>query len=374
MNRPTVSFVVPCYRLAQFLPECIESILGQTYGDFEVLIMDDCSPDNTGEVAHSFGDPRVVHVRNPVNLGHLANYNRGIELARGRYIWLISPDDRLRRTYILERYVRVMEANPHVGFACCPAVGLDGCKEGEVENSLSKCDKIFAGRKFLRILLTRGNCVIAASGMVCKECYEQLGSFPTDLPYAGDWFLWCLFALHYDVAYFAEPMVNYRHHELSMTTYLTGERFAIRFKDGLAVLWRIRDKAEALGYEGLVELCRRRIAYQYANNILGRESEGSTYCMSTEEFETSLRAHSSSEYEANSIRMQTWELAADRCFRQREFDRAAELYALAHRYGPLRLKARAKQFLIASHCGDSSVFLKDKWVTVRQRLASLKTR
>jgi glycosyltransferase involved in cell wall biosynthesis len=68
---PIVSFVVPCYKLAHLLRECVESILSQTYGDFEVLIMDDCSPDNTPEVAQSFQHPRVKYVRNDPNLGHL---------------------------------------------------------------------------------------------------------------------------------------------------------------------------------------------------------------------------------------------------------------------------------------------------------------
>jgi glycosyltransferase involved in cell wall biosynthesis len=72
---PIVSFVVPCYKLAHLLRECVESILSQTYGDFEVLIMDDCSPDNTPEVAQSFQHPRVKYVRNDPNLGHLRNYN-----------------------------------------------------------------------------------------------------------------------------------------------------------------------------------------------------------------------------------------------------------------------------------------------------------
>src|SRR5262245_48755944 len=103
-----VSFVVPCYKLAHLLPECIHSILSQTYEDFEVLIMDDCSPDKTPEIAQSFHDPRVKHVRHEKNLGHHRNYNKGIELAHGKYVWLISADDCLRRPYTLERYVQVM--------------------------------------------------------------------------------------------------------------------------------------------------------------------------------------------------------------------------------------------------------------------------
>src|SRR5579862_9390224 len=113
---PKVSFVVPCYKLAHLLPECIQSILSQTYKDFEILIMDDKSPDNTPEVARSFGDERVKHIRNEPNLGHLRNYNKGIGLSRGEHVWLISADDRLRCNYVLQRYVDLMDAHPNVGY------------------------------------------------------------------------------------------------------------------------------------------------------------------------------------------------------------------------------------------------------------------
>src|ERR1700732_62846 len=114
MQSPTVSFVVPCYKLDHLLPECVKSILSQTYSDFEVLIMDDCSPDNTAEVARSFRDPRVKHIRNQPNLGHLHNYNKGINLTRGKYVWLISADDYLRKPHILKRYVDLLDAHPNV--------------------------------------------------------------------------------------------------------------------------------------------------------------------------------------------------------------------------------------------------------------------
>src|SRR5262245_12964431 len=132
MSNPTVSFIVPCYKLAHLLPECVNSILGQTFSDLEILIMDDCSPDNTGEVARSFTDPRVKYVRNDPNLGHLRNYNKGIGLTKGEFVWLISADDCLRRPYIVERYVEVMRKNPRVGYAFCPGVGLAGRQETNV--------------------------------------------------------------------------------------------------------------------------------------------------------------------------------------------------------------------------------------------------
>jgi glycosyltransferase involved in cell wall biosynthesis len=365
---PTVSFVVPCYKLAHLLGECLSSIMSQSYGHFEALILDDCSPDNTPEVARSFHDPRVVHIRNERNLGHLRNYNHGIELARGKYIWLISADDRLRRSYILERYIKVMEANPRVGYACCPAISLDKSDEAHLEGSVSSRDAVFSGRTFARKLLERGNFVIAASGMVRRECYEKLGTFPLDLPYAGDWYLWCLFALHYDVAYFSEPMVNYRQHDLSMTNQLTGERFATRFKDGLAVLWRMHQKAEELGEKDIVKLCRQRIAYQYGHNILGRKLGESTFSMSVEEFESSLQENADSSLEANIIRARTWEIVADGWFRRREFERAQSCYALGRTYDDSRMTVAAKQLLLDLGVGHLVVDLKDKVVDVRRTL------
>src|SRR5262245_31370136 len=112
---PKVSFIIPCFKLAHLLAECVDSILSQTYDDLEIIIMDDCSPDNTAEVAQSFKDHRVRYVRNNVNLGHLRNYNEGIARCRGQYIWLISADDRLRKPYVLQRYVELMDSRPEVG-------------------------------------------------------------------------------------------------------------------------------------------------------------------------------------------------------------------------------------------------------------------
>src|ERR1700731_2287847 len=198
---PTVSFVIPCYKLAHFLPECVNSILDQTYGDFEVLIMDDCSPDNTAEVARSFQDRRVQHIRNESNLGALPNYNKGIGLSRGKYVWLISADDYLRRPYVLQRYVDLMEANPRVSYTFCPGVEVKNGKEtGPLGYSTyGDRDRVIAGRVFLETLLYH-NLVIAPAAMARREYYEKISYFvinpvwggaPIDLIWGGDWYLWC---------------------------------------------------------------------------------------------------------------------------------------------------------------------------------------
>jgi glycosyltransferase involved in cell wall biosynthesis len=339
----------------------VNSILSQTYRDLEVLIMDDCSPDNTPEIAASFSDPRVRYVRNEHNLGHLQNYNKGIELSRGRYVWLISADDRLRRLYLLERYLRVMEENPNVGYACCPSIKLENGLETRVENCAAKRDTIFDGKKFLLKLL-KGNCIAAASGMVRRSCYEKCGTFPLDLPYAGDWFLWCLFALHHDVAYFAEPMVNYRSHEVSMTNYLMKYRAAVTFKEGFVVLWRIRSQAQQVGDAEIVKWCGFRLARLYGNHLVGGKYESWTYRMTEEEFEASLSKEALGRAEENWIRARVWIAAGDCSLKLRKLRDAGEYYRRALQFDRWMMSLHARRFLL--HTGDLGVGLTYKLLEV----------
>jgi hypothetical protein len=167
---------------------------------------------------------------------------RGLLWPQVGYVLLISADDRLRSPHLLQRYVHLLDDNPTVGYVCCPGMRLENGIEAEVEGCLADHDMVLEGKAFLFKLL-RGNFIIAASGMVRRVCYEKYGAFPLDLPYAGDWFLWCLFAVLYDVAYCAEPMVNYRRHELSMTNYLMSQRRRLTLREGFIVLWRIETEA-----------------------------------------------------------------------------------------------------------------------------------
>jgi len=259
MCAPRVSFIVPCYNLAHFLGECVSSILCQSFTDFELLIMDDCSPDNTAEVAASFDDPRVKHMRNERNLGHLANYNRGISLARGDFIWLISADDYLKSSLVVEKYVRVMDAHPRVGYVFCPSVKTsDEGEQGVMEYSvLGEHDRIFSGRQFLLNPLITICCVPAPAAMVRKECYAKLGLFPLDLPHSGDWYLWCLFAMHFDVAYIAEPMVYRRIHRDNMHKLYQDEATDRMYDNNLAVPARIMDFARMQNADDIVLACKK---------------------------------------------------------------------------------------------------------------------
>jgi glycosyltransferase involved in cell wall biosynthesis len=357
MLMPTVSFVVPCYKLAHFLPECVNSILSQTYDNFEVLIMDDCSPDNTREVARSFQDQRVKHIRNDPNLGALSNYNKGITLSRGKYVWLISADDYLRRPYVLQHYVDLMEAQFRVAYTFCPGLAVKNGKETELVGYLRQGnrDRVIAGHVFLKTLLL-SNLVLAPAAMARRECYEKLSFFPinpvwssvpVDLIWGGDWYLWCLFALHGDVGYFSEPMVCYREHDFSSTSVITKENLENCFLAEMAVLWKIKQRAAEVGSRDLSRTCLQAIAYEYANHLAGRKYRSATSTVTMAQFEESLCRHTATEKERQWVRARVFaEMAA--IFQARgDVASASDWYDAATRIDRRLMKVQAKKVLLS---------------------------
>jgi glycosyltransferase involved in cell wall biosynthesis len=360
MQSPTVSFIVPCYKLAHLLSECVNSILSQSFGDFEILIMDDCSPDNTAEVAQSFQDPRVKHIRNDPNLGALRNYNKGISLSRGKYVWLISADDYLRQPYVLHRHVELLETNPQIGYAFSPGVGVINGRETELlgYSVYSDHDEIIDGRDFVKKLLSY-NMVLAPSALARRECYEKISFFlldvvwagiPVDMVWGGDWYLWLLFALYYDVGYFAEPLVCYREHELSMTNAVTQDKVETCWSAEMAVLWMIREKAEALGLRNTSRDCLFAIAAYYARHCVSKDYQwldrSSRYAITIDQFEESLRRSTSCERERDWIRARVFTEMADLLYTQGDPSSARKLYLAGLRKDPLMTKVYAKTLLL----------------------------
>jgi glycosyltransferase involved in cell wall biosynthesis len=345
---PKVTFVIPCYKLAHLLAECVNSILSQTYQDFEVLIMDDCSPDNTPEVARTFKDPRVKHIRNEPNLGHLRNYNKGISLAHGKYVWIISADDRLRQPYILQRYVELMDSHPKVGYVFCAGIGLEDGRETKVLDGYSygNRDKIFEGRRFVSRILT-GDGILAAAVMVRKECYLNVSLFPLDMPHRADIYLWCLFALHYDVAYLAEPMVNYRLHAASMMSTFTRESPWVMVADSFNVLWSIERNAKKLGLSHLIGDCQEIIGRLYACCILANayERRADLVPMSLEECERSVAEMTENPHEQQIVRSYIYISLADQHRLHDERARALQSYASGLRLNPFLPRVWIKYLL-----------------------------
>ena len=127
MHSPKISVLIPTYNYARFLGEAIESVLSQDFRDFELLIVDDCSTDNTIEVARPFcqRDNRVRFAVNSSNLGMVKNWNHCLELARGYYIKFLFGDDKLCHPQALSKMIELLERNPSATLAASGRAILD---------------------------------------------------------------------------------------------------------------------------------------------------------------------------------------------------------------------------------------------------------
>lgn len=131
MKNPKVSIVLPCYNGAKMIGEAIESVIAQTYKDWELIIVNDCSTDNTLEVAQSYADKdqRIRVFSNEKNSKLPASLNHGFREARGEF-WTWTSDDNLLLPTMLEEMTRYLEEHPLVGFIASDFVNID--EEGNV--------------------------------------------------------------------------------------------------------------------------------------------------------------------------------------------------------------------------------------------------
>ena len=239
---------------------------------------------------------RIRYIRNERNLGNIGNYNRGISLTKGDYIWLISADDYLQMDYVLHRYVQVMKSHPKVGYVFSPVIALENSQQTGIMLNYAPfpSDIILNGHRFLTRLL-QGCCVAAPAAIVRRECYEKVSMFPGNMPYAGDWYLWCTFAFYYNVAYIAEPMIIRRLHDRNMTKFYEGEGRRTHMANMLAVPWQMKSQAEAIGLKKIARLCREAVIAEYIAQLSPNSVQTGRPGMSWEEFEESLHSYTTNQ-------------------------------------------------------------------------------
>ncbi|MGH2351068.1 MAG: glycosyltransferase family 2 protein [Chloroflexota bacterium] len=200
---------IPAYNRSVYLRQAIESVLAQTYRDFELLVVDDCSTDDTAAVATTAAahDPRVRYVRNPHNLGMVGNWNRCLDLARGEYVGILHHDDAYLPT-MLEATVGVLDAHP-AGFAYGVAEEVDdagrpvGLRRSRAGNAVLPPAAAFAH-------LLAFNSVPFPTTLVRAEAYATLGRFDETIGFAVDWDMWLRLTSRYPVAYIDRALARYR--------------------------------------------------------------------------------------------------------------------------------------------------------------------
>ncbi len=187
----TVQVLVPCYNYGMYLEACVRSVLDQERVDVDVLVIDDCSSDDTPRVAARLeqADRRVRFIRHESNRGHIATYNEGIAQIRGDYFVLLSADD-LLTPGSLARATDLMEANPSVGMVYGQPISLYGTIPPEPRTDATGWS-VWPGREWARLVCEAGkNFVVSPEAVVRTRIQERIGGYNAELPHSADMELW----------------------------------------------------------------------------------------------------------------------------------------------------------------------------------------
>ena len=270
---PAVSVIVPNYNHARFLRRRIDTILAQTFQDFELILLDDCSTDDSRSILRQYSsDPRVRLEFNEVNSGStFKQWNKGVRLAQGKYIWIAESDDYAEER-LLERLVSILNTDPIVTFAYCQSwrVSDDDRGNGLADSYLDmysdyldprrwKADFCANGREECQNYLVSCNTVPNASAVVFRRAvYERVGGADESLRLCGDWKLWVAMALLGKIAYLGEPLNYFRSHDSSVRS--TSHKEALDLAEDLQVIRWILDRVTPADTV-LKGICKRQAGF-----------------------------------------------------------------------------------------------------------------
>lgn len=207
-----VSVILPTYNRAHCIERAVNSVLCQTYPQWELLVVDDGSTDNTQEIiaAYAASDERVRYYRQMPNRGVSAARNEGIRQARYDYIAFQDSDD-VWHADKLEKQMRIFEENPDAGLVYCAMQGTRQDKSAVLIPDHT-IDRQFLHGNLYRLLL-QGNVIGAPAVVMRKECVEQCGGFDEALSCLEDWELFLRIAKVYEIGYADEALVDADFHE-----------------------------------------------------------------------------------------------------------------------------------------------------------------
>jgi glycosyltransferase involved in cell wall biosynthesis len=213
LSSPEISVLLPTYNYASYLPEAIASVLAQDFQDFELLILDDCSSDNTAAVVKPFcaRDPRVRFAVNPANLGMVANWNECLKEAKGRHIKFLFGDDKLSDPRALTKMLALLQNNPAARLAASARTILDA-QSNVIDISRTLPNGCHDGRKIIAdCLIENGNLIGEPSSVLFRKADAARG-FDTAYRQLVDMEMWFHLLERGDLVYTREPLCAFRRH------------------------------------------------------------------------------------------------------------------------------------------------------------------
>ena len=226
MNEPAITVLLPVHNGAVFLKKAIDSVLSQTFSNFELLIINDGSTDNSEEIILSYTDDRIRCVRNEKNLGLIETLNKGIDLARGHYIARMDADDICVRDR-LEMQKDFLDQNRDVSFVATTVTIID---EKDTPTGIWNLDRETVTTDAIRNTMVQKNCISHPSVMGRTTDFKTL-RYKTYQKNIEDYDLW-LRALNrgLKIAKLSTPLLLYRQHSSSVTsTHLKKNFFRLHY-------------------------------------------------------------------------------------------------------------------------------------------------
>ncbi len=219
MTSPKISVLIPTYNYARYLPEALDSILGQDCTDFEVIISDDASSDNTAEVVAPYAarDARIQFQRQTKNLGMVANWNWCLQQARGDYIHYLFADDFFIDSSALSRLAAQLDQHPDAGLAVAARrLADDSSRLGMVAENLER-EGIHDGKATIRrCLLVSKNLIGEPSVVMFRRALAKRG-FDVGFKQLVDLEMWFHLCDQAALAFVAQPLCAFRQHTEQQT-------------------------------------------------------------------------------------------------------------------------------------------------------------
>ena len=208
-----VTVIIPSYNHAKFIGEAIQSVLDQTFQDFEVLIRDDGSKDNSIEVIKQFTDIRIKFTANPHNMGACYTMNKMIEEANGEYIALLNSDD----VWVLdklEKQVKFLDENPQYAAVFSDAQMI--CEDGsDFDNPSHHYNSIFKQKnrtksEWLQYFFNYANCLCHPSMLIHKKIYSEIGFYNILMSAMPDLDMWVRLCSKYEIYVLPDKFIKFR--------------------------------------------------------------------------------------------------------------------------------------------------------------------
>lgn len=260
-HTPNISVVMPTYNVEKYVGEAVNSILGQTFTDFELIIVDDGSADRTTEILRSYTDPRIRLLFNEKNEGNYPARNRGYRLTKGKYIAVMDADDVCYPNRLQVQY-DYLEAHPDVqliGSAWHFVGGLDRNVE------------VLTDYEEIKLFLLDNSCFLHPSVMLRSEAFRAVGGYDERYLYAGDYDLWCRLALRGKIENIPDRLVAYRWHPEQITQahrpkqYLLGREVRRSYHQWFISQYKTENICDADEYDvGFAALGKCICLYVYA--------------------------------------------------------------------------------------------------------------